>query len=222
MRGRNDSILPLTPDGKMKYGFWARPSVNAQFYANDIDAAIKGTLLGERFADPRHLKFSGLPPAKKQMRGYKYPSLTEWEITESYKISMIANAAVEERNNVGAIPIFWNSWAGQMAGPGVVNGSASHNPEFQCASLVTEAFGGGVSGDLGVDWALKNDVATVDSILRYISDLSLPESWDEFPVFQGPYDVWSKKEWAEKRHKSDPEFFNKWYPEEDVSTPQPP
>ncbi len=122
---------------------------------------------------------------------------------------------------MGTIPIFWNSWAALMSGPGGVNGSITHNPEFQCASFVTEAFGGGASVDLGVDWGLKNDATAVNAILRYMAGLSLSEGWEEFPVFQGPYDVWTKKEFAEKRYKSDPDFFDRWYPEEDVSTPQP-
>jgi hypothetical protein len=200
---------------KLPWAGYSGPTINTQYFADDPDAAWKGIPLGRRFADPRYLRFSRLPEMKKNMRGYLYPEATRWEMDESLNINKIAVTAMEQENEIYMEPIKWNDWNGLHAHPLTASNAAAHIPEFECASIFLEnwAGAGGPYGDFGLEKALPYFESGVNAVLKYVAGLDTPEGWGEFPVFQGPHDVWTKKEWLQRKAKSDPEFYDTFFPE---------
>jgi len=200
---------------QLPWAGWSVCVTSAMYYAEDSDAAWKGIPLGQRFADPRYLRFSGLPEIKKNMRGYLYPEATRWEMDESLKIDKIACTAMEQENGIYMEPIHYCYWRGGYAHPLTAHQAAAHIPEIECASIALEnwAGAGSVYGDFNLEETLLYFESGVDAVLKYIAGLDLPEKWEEFPVFQGPHDVWTKKEWLKRKVKSDPEFYETFFPD---------
>jgi len=199
---------------QLSWAGYSAVTVSTQYFANDPDAAWKGVPLGQRFADPRYLRFSGLPEMKKNMRGYLYPEATRWEMDESLKIDKIACTAMEQENGIYMEPIGWGNWNGRYAHPLTASAAAAEIPEFECGSICLENHAGAGSpyGDFGLEKALPYFESGVDAVLKYIAGLDLPEKWEEFPVFQGPHDVWTKKEFLQRKARSSPEFYETFFP----------
>jgi hypothetical protein len=199
---------------KLPWAGYSAATVNPQYYATDPDAAIKGVPLGTRFADPRYLRFSGLPDTKKSMRGYLHPSATKWEMDEALKIQKIALTAMEAENGISMEPIGWLQWRGAGANPCTARQAASCVPEFECASILIEnwAGAGGPYGDHMLDETLMYMESAVDSVLKYAAGMVQPEGWEDFPVLQGPHDVWTKGEFRKRKAGVDPEFYEAFFP----------
>ena len=200
---------------KLPWAGYSARTISTQYYANDPDAAWKGIPLGQRFADPRYLRFSGLPEIKKNIRGYLYPEATRWEMDESLKIEKIALTAMEQENKIFMQPPGWGQWGGHGANPCTARQAAAEIPEFECAAILFENFAGagGPYGDFNLEKALPYFESGVNAVLKYIADLDIPKDWEEFPVFQGPHDVWTYKEHLKKKVKSSPEFYETFFPE---------
>jgi hypothetical protein len=200
---------------KLPWAGWSVTTTSVQYYAHDPEAAWKGIPLSQRFSDPKYLRFSRLPEMKKSMRGYLYPEATRWEMDESLKIDKIAVTAMEKENGIYMEPINYCHWRGGSAHPLTAHNAAAHIPEFECASIVLENWAGAGSyyGDYGLEKTLPYFESGVNAVLKYIVGLDLPESWENFPVFQGPHDVWTRKEWLQRKAKSDPEFYETFFPD---------
>ncbi len=201
------------PEGITKGNFekrqidWALltiPATSTSFFSEDPDSAIKGTLLRDRFSDSRWLRHSSLTSREKSMPGYLHPEATEWELQETLNISKIASQAVENIHRVQSAPVGWMYWNGSYisARPTDIKGSAMMNPEFECAGVVFETYGGADCGDAELEVFRPIYETVIDSILRYTAGLETSEGWEEFPVFQSPFDVWSKKDFTERKFES--------------------
>jgi hypothetical protein len=54
--------------------------------------------------------------------------------------------------------------------------------------------------------------SAVDSVLKYAAGMVQPEGWGDFPVLQGPHDVWTKGEFRKRKAGVDPEFYEAFFP----------
>jgi hypothetical protein len=191
-------------DGRLVYQLYAWPVSNPASYARDPDAALKGVFLGERFADPRYLRLSGLDLERKSMRGYQYPSVPEDQVEESTKVAKIVSQAAQDATGQNSAPVGYFHWNG-LETPLYSSVAVACNPEFKAAAITCEVFGGHECGNIALDVCKPVYRAVIDSVLRYYAGLGGPVEWERFPVFQHPAEVVSKKEYQERRKVWDEE-----------------
>jgi hypothetical protein len=202
-------------DHQLPWAGFSATTVSTQYFGYDPQAAWKGVFVRDRFGDPRYLRFSGLSELKKSWQGYKYPEANRWEMDESLKMSKICLSAMEQENNIFMEPIGLDRWNGNFANPCTAHQAAAEIPEFNCASILIEnmAGGGGPYGDNYLEKALTYMESAINAMLKYIANIETPDNWQKFPVFQGPHDVWTKREFINKKVKTNSDFYEYFFPD---------